>query len=71
MERGYYIKCEADRVEFLDILSETGDGYRIRVTRIKDGYEKSIEDFLTKELFELCLKTGYLTACRDTESSVA
>ncbi|GHU85763.1 hypothetical protein FACS189473_4960 [Spirochaetia bacterium] len=71
MERRYYIKCEADRMEFLDILSETGEGYRVRVTRIKDGYEKSIEDFLTKELFELCLKTAYLTTCEETESSAA
>jgi lysylphosphatidylglycerol synthetase-like protein (DUF2156 family) len=56
----YFIKSEADRIEFLDILRATAEGYHIRVTRIKDGYEKNIDDFMTKQLFEMCRKTGYI-----------
>jgi hypothetical protein len=44
----------------LDILRETGDGYYIRLTRIKDGYEKNIEEFMSKQLFDTCLNTGYI-----------
>jgi hypothetical protein len=56
----YYIKCEKDRSEFLDILRETSGGYYIRLTRIKDGYEKTIEEFVSKQLFDICLNTGYI-----------
>ena len=56
----YYIKCEKGRSEFLDILRETGDGYYIRLTRIKDDYEKTIEEFISKQLFNICLNTGYI-----------
>ncbi|MDR3336564.1 MAG: hypothetical protein LBT16_05105 [Treponema sp.] len=69
--RRYYIKCEAGKVEYVDILSETGEGYQIRVTRIQDGYEKNIDDFMTKQLFNLCLKTGYIRKEEFSISSVA
>jgi hypothetical protein len=56
----YHIKCETGRVEFMDILREDRDEYLVRVTRIKDGDEKIVEEPLSKHLFELCLKTGYI-----------
>jgi hypothetical protein len=56
----YYIKCEKGRSEFLDILRETSDGYYIRLTRIKDDCEKTIEEFISKRLFDTCLNTGYI-----------
>jgi hypothetical protein len=56
----YYIKCEKAGSEFLDILRETSDGYYFRLTRIKDGYEKTIEEFMSKQLFDICLNTGYI-----------
>jgi hypothetical protein len=56
----YYIKCEKNRIEFLDILRETGSGYHIRLTRIKDDYEKTSEEFISKQLFNTCLNTGYI-----------
>jgi hypothetical protein len=56
----YYITCEKGRSEFLDILRETSDGYYIRLTRIKDDYEKTIEEFISKQLFDTCLNTGYI-----------
>lgn len=56
----YYIKCEPSRTEYLDVLGEDEEGYTIRVTRIKDGYEKTIEEFMSRHLFEICIKTGYI-----------
>jgi hypothetical protein len=67
----YYIKCHSGRIGYLDILNERSDGVMIRVTRIKDGYEKVIEEFMTRHLFELCLKTGYLYSTEENASSVA
>ncbi|QQO08305.1 hypothetical protein [Breznakiella homolactica] len=69
--RRYCIKSEPDRIEFMDILKENTDGYMTRVTRIQNGYEKSIDEFMTRELFELCLKTGFINEIKKSASSVA
>jgi hypothetical protein len=56
----YCIKGDSSRSEFVDVLKETASGFMIRVTREKDGYAKIIDNFLSKELFEVCLETGFL-----------
>jgi hypothetical protein len=56
----YAIKSDPGRSEYLDVLNETDNGFMIRVTREKDGYEKTLDDFMPRELFETCLSTGYL-----------
>jgi hypothetical protein len=67
----YYIKCQQDRIEYIDILGENNDGFTIRLTRTKDGYEKTIESSMTRHLFELCLKTGYIYRPKEDAFSVA
>jgi hypothetical protein len=67
----YCIKCEPNRVEYFDILEENSDGFTVRLTRVKDGYEKVSELFLKAELFEMCLKTGYIYEMKEKASSVA
>ena len=57
----YYIKSRPDRLEYLDILSETDEGYKIRLTKICDGDEKIREEFINRHLFDICVKTGYLS----------
>jgi hypothetical protein len=57
----YYIKSRPGKSEYLDILSETDEGYTIRLTRVCDGDEKIREDFINRHLFDICLKTGYLS----------
>jgi len=56
----YNIKCEPGRVEFLDVIRETDGGYAVRITRVKDGWDQVIEEFMPQALFESCLKTGYI-----------
>jgi hypothetical protein len=67
----YCIKCEPGRAEYLDIVNENSEGYIIRVTRIKDGYEKVIEELLSRHLFDICLKTGYIFKAERASASVA
>ena len=67
----FCIKCEPGRVEFLDVLRETDEGFHVRVVRVKDGYDKVIEEFLARHLFEMCVKTGYIYAVAEASSSVA
>ena len=47
-------------MEYFDILSESDDGYQVLLTRISDGNEKSGELFMSRHLFDLCFKTGYI-----------
>ncbi len=67
----YCIKCESGRVEFLDILRELDDSYLVRVVRVKDGWEKVIEETMSKSLFETCINTGYLYEASEEATVVA
>lgn len=56
----YEIKsCEGQKASFT-IISTTKAGFKIKIMREKNGYETVTEDFLSKELFETCLRTGYI-----------
>jgi hypothetical protein len=69
--RRYCIKCAPGRVEYFDILKENEEGFLVRVTRIKDGDEKTIEDFMSRGLFDICFKTGYIYLMESAAASVA
>jgi hypothetical protein len=56
----YCIKCRAGRIEYFDVIAENDDGYKVRLTRISDGNEKIIEEFMSRHLFDICYKTGYI-----------
>jgi hypothetical protein len=60
----YRIKCRAGKIEFFDILSEKDDGYIVRLTKIYDGNEKVSEEFISRRLFDICSKTGYIFEMR-------
>ncbi|MDR2159492.1 MAG: hypothetical protein LBP23_05435 [Treponema sp.] len=56
----YCIKGRPGRIEYLDVLREIEDGFLIRLTRVTDGNERIIEESITRHLFNICLKTGYI-----------
>jgi hypothetical protein len=62
----YRIKSEPDKIEYLDIINENSDGYIIRITRIKDGYERVIEALLSRRLFNICVRTGFIYKSKKT-----
>jgi hypothetical protein len=55
----------------MDVLRETGDGFMVRLTRIKDDYEKTLEEFMSRRLFETCLNTGYVYEMNIDAATVA
>jgi hypothetical protein len=65
----YNVKCRSGHIEFIDILREVEDGYLIRLTRISDGNKKISEESMTRHLFDICLKTGYLSEIESVASS--
>lgn len=64
--KAYSIKSAPNEVSYFSILDKTSDGYKIKISRKIDGYEKTKESFLNEELFETCLRTGYICEISDT-----
>jgi len=56
----YCIKSRSGKIEFFDILSENENELRIRLYRISDGNERIIEETMSHDLFDMCMKTGYI-----------
>ena len=71
VKKRYCVKCRTDRVEYIDIIREIEDGYLIRLTRISDGNEKITEETMTRHLFNICLKTGFICELPANTASVA
>ena len=67
----YCIKCREGKIEYFDIISENDEGYKIRLTRLSDGYEKIVEESMSRHLFNICIKTGYIFEMKNPAVSVA
>jgi len=67
----YCIKSRTGKIEYFDIISENDEGCNIRLTRITDGDEKIIEEFMTRSLFDMCVQSGYIFQMEGRDVSVA
>lgn len=63
----YTLKSIGKATDYLTIVRETEDGYAVRIVRDKDGYNEITNDFISRSLFETCIRTGYLTKIADPE----
>lgn len=66
--KSYYIKSNPGSADYLAILGETEEGYMVRIYRDLDGCERIIDDFMTKALFESCLRTKYIVDLEENRS---
>lgn len=57
----YILKSIGKSTDYMTIDREMDDGYVVRIVRDKDGYEDVTIDYITKTLFDSCVRTGYLT----------
>lgn len=64
--KSYSLKSLGNKNDYMTILRETNDGYVIRIVRDLDGFNDIKNDFLSKELFDTCIRTGYLTEIKET-----
>ncbi|CEM62827.1 hypothetical protein DWQ65_01950 [Treponema phagedenis] len=67
----YSIKSNPGEISYFSILNENESGYFVRICHDKEGYEKVREEFMEKSLFDLCLRTGYITKVAEKASVVA
>jgi len=57
----YTLKSIGKSTDYMTIERELEDGYVVRIVRDRDGYDEVTTDFISKTLFDSCLRTGYIT----------
>lgn len=67
----YSIKSTQGESSNCTILRESESGYFLRICIDKNGYQKITEDFIAKDLFETCLRTGYIQELAQQATVVA
>lgn len=67
----YAIKSAQGDSSYCTVLQESESGYILRICMDKDGYQKISEDFIDKDLFALCIRTGYIRELPEEASVVA
>lgn len=58
--RTYAIRSADRSPSMLELVSEIEDGYVVRIVRHRDDWDDVSEEFMTHELFDTCVRTGYI-----------
>lgn len=67
----YTLKSIGSKDDYMSIVRELDDGYVVRIVRDRDGYNDITTDYISKALFDSCIRTGYLTRIDDLAEKVA
>ena len=59
--KSYTLKSIGKNTDYMTIVRELEDGFVVKIVRDMDGYDDIKTDYISKELFDSCLRTGYLT----------
>ncbi len=57
----YTLKSIGKSTDYMTVVREMDDGYVVRIVRDEDGYDDVTTDYISKALFDSCIRTGYLT----------
>lgn len=63
----YILKSIGSKNDYMTIQKEMNDGFVVQIIRDKDGYNDVTTDFISKALFDSCVRTGYLTKVSQEE----
>ncbi len=67
----YTLKSIGKSAAYMTIVREMDDGYVIRIVRDKDGYDDITTDYISKALFDSCIRTGYIQKVQEAETATA
>jgi len=56
----FAIRSAGEAPSLLELVNEIEDGYVVRIVRRREDWEDVTEEFMTKELFDTCMRTGYI-----------
>lgn len=58
--KSFTLKCIGKNTDYMTIVREMEDGFVVKIVRDLDGYKDIKTDYISKELFDSCIRTGYL-----------
>ena len=67
----YTLKSIGLKTDYLTIVREMDDWYVVRIVRDQDGYTDVKTDYMSKTLFDSCVRTGYITKVDEPEARLA
>jgi hypothetical protein len=56
----FTIKSEGSDPSLLELIQEIEGGYYVRIVHRHEDWDDVKEDFLPRDLFDTCLRTGYI-----------
>ena len=60
----YRVKGEGSFTTYVEILEEFDDSYKLIMKRVTESSVREKSEMMSKHLFELCIRTGFLTAVK-------
>lgn len=67
----YTLKSIGNQTDYMTVVKELDDGYVVRIIRDKDGYTDVTTDYMSRTLFESCIRTGYIVKQEGPEQRMA
>lgn len=58
--KSFVIKSATDAPSILELVNEIENGFVVRIVRHREDWDDVSEEFMTHELFETCMRTGYI-----------
>ena len=71
MNRQYRVKGIPGIETYIELLNRTDGGFDARITSINEYGIRESYEFISDELFESCVRTGYLSEVEPEESAAA
>ena len=56
----FAIKSTDRAPSVLELVGEREDGFVVRIVRHRESWDDVSEEFMTRELFDTCVRTGYI-----------
>ncbi len=63
--KSFTLKSIGKNTDYMTIVRELEDGFVVKIVRDLDGYDDIKTDYISKELFDSCVRTGYLTEIKE------
>ena len=67
----YTLKSIGKNTDYMTVFREMDDGYVVKIVRDKDGYDDITTDYISKALFDTCIRTGYITKVSESVGATA
>jgi len=58
----FKIKSSIEHSSLIQVIKEEGHGYYVKMIHERPDYTEEKEEFIPKDLFDTCLRTGYFIA---------